>query len=110
MKVRLKRDFEDDVDGICDLSTETAYEVLGIEADDYRIVDDAGDPVLFSPHLFDIVDPSEPLDWVSNIGDEGERYAYPAELNEVGFFERYFDGDVTTVQTLSDYLRRRPRL
>jgi hypothetical protein len=74
-----------------DLSEEQQYFVLGIEADDYRILNDIGKPYLYSPELFDIVDPTEPHDWVTEFGEDGERYAYPAPLNAAGFFEDFFD-------------------
>jgi hypothetical protein len=75
------------------------YPVIGIEADDYRIIDDDGRPFLYDPALFEIIDPREPSDWVSELGEEGERYAYPAPLNRRGFFEDYHDGDPKAVST-----------
>jgi hypothetical protein len=63
------------------------YEVIGIEGDDDRIVDDTGDPVLFNPDCFEIVDPTEPSFWQIKIGADGERYAYPLEWGNSGFFE-----------------------
>lgn len=74
-----------------DLSEEEQYFVLGIEADDYRILNDAGKPYLYSPELFDVIDPAEPDDWVTDFGEDGERYSYPPPLNVVGFFEDFFD-------------------
>ena len=74
-----------------DLSEEQQYFVLGIEADDYRILNDVGKPYLYSPELFDVVDPTEPANWVTELGEDGERYSYPTPLNEVGFFEDFFD-------------------
>lgn len=67
------------------------YYVIGIEADTYRLICDDGDPCLYEPEIFEVVDPSEPEDWVIIMGTEGERYAYPPPLNEVGFFEDYHD-------------------
>jgi hypothetical protein len=74
-----------------DLSDEQEYFVLGIEADDYRILNDVGKPYLYAPELFEVVDPTELEDWVTEFGEEGERYSYPAPLNEAGFFEDFFD-------------------
>ena len=67
------------------------YEVIGIEADSYRIVDDTGDPVLFHPECFEITDSAEPEFWEVSIGDDGERYAYPPAWDKPGFFEDYHD-------------------
>ena len=47
------------------------------------------DPVLYDPACFRIVDPQEPEFWVCEIGEDGERYCYPPEWSEVGFFEDY---------------------
>lgn len=73
------------------------YEVLGIEADDYRILDDikneftGNDPVLVDAECFEIIDPLEPDFWVCETGNNGERYCYPPEWKEPGFFEDYHD-------------------
>ncbi len=75
-----------------DLDPDEQYFVIGIEADDYRILNDFGKPYLYPPDLFDVMEDREPLCWITEYGDEGERYAYPPALNEVGFFEDYFDG------------------
>ncbi len=74
-----------------DLSEDQPYFVIGIEADDYRILNDAGKPYLYPAALFDVIDAREPQDWITEIGDDGERYSYPEPLNEVGFFEDFFD-------------------
>jgi hypothetical protein len=42
--------------------------------------------------LFEVIDSSEPTIWITEYGDDGERYSYPPVLNDVGFFEDYFDG------------------
>lgn len=67
------------------------YEVLGIEGDFLRLLTDAGEPVLFDPACFEVTDPAEPKFWVSTIGEEGERYAYPIEWAVPGFFEDWHD-------------------
>jgi len=74
-----------------DLSPQQNYVVIGIEADDFRILNDHGRPYLYPSRLFEIVDPREPQNWVVELGDDGERYAYPPQLNESGFFEDFFD-------------------
>ena len=87
------------------LSLDRRYEVLGIEGDFYRILDDpekkpyGNDPVLFEPDCFEIVDPQEPKFWINEYGEEGERYSYPPEWHHIGFFEDYHDG-VPEVRTI----------
>jgi hypothetical protein len=75
-----------------DLTPGQQYVVIGIEADDLRILNDQGSPYLYPHHLFEVIDPREPEDWVVEFGEGGERYAYPPPLNESGFFEDFFDG------------------
>ncbi len=106
MKVRL--DIQEAVvepDGAIynDLTIGNVYRVIGIEADYYRIMSDEGCPYLYPPELFTVVDPSEPQDWITTYGEEGERYAYPEALNAPGFFEDYFDDDKEAMRTLRLY-------
>lgn len=82
-----------------DLTPGHPYVVIGIEADHYRVLNDHGRPYLYPCALFEIVDTREPGDWISEVGDEGERYAYPFPLNTAGFFEDFFDEDVQAVAT-----------
>jgi hypothetical protein len=65
--------------------------VIGIEADDFRVLNDVGRPYLYPSRLFAVIDWREPADWVTEFGDDGERYAYPPPLNKPGFFEDFFD-------------------
>ncbi|MBI4640414.1 MAG: hypothetical protein HY731_06950 [Candidatus Tectomicrobia bacterium] len=82
-----------------DLTPGQPYVAIGIEADEYRLLNDHGRPYLYPQGLFEIVDPREPTDWISEVGEEGERYAYPSPLNAVGFFEDFFDDDEEAVAT-----------
>ena len=75
-----------------DLTPNQPCFVIGIEADDYRILNDSGKPYLYPSDLFEVVDSQEPSIWITDYGDDGERYSYPPMLNETGFFEDYFDG------------------
>jgi len=63
-----------------DLKPGQAYVVIGIEADDLRILNDAGRPFLYPRRLFTLVDSQEPSDWVTEYGEEGERYAAVVHL------------------------------
>ena len=90
MKVILKQ--TNTLDGciIWSLALGQTYEVIGIEGDYYRIIDDTDDPVLFDTTCFDVVDILEPVFWKSFLED-GVRYAYPPEWQRPGFFEDYHD-------------------
>jgi len=82
-----------------DLSPGQPYLVIGIEADDYRLLSDLGKPYLYPHGLFTVTDASQPADWVTETGDDGEHYAYPPALNTPGFFEDFFEGKAQAVQT-----------
>src|SRR2546425_9206096 len=62
-----------------DLSPRQPYVVIGIEADQFRILNDAGRPYLYPPRLFACIDSREPDDWVEERGDDGERYVRSEE-------------------------------
>lgn len=88
------------------LTPGNVYRVLGIESDALRIVDDTGEPILFAHQAFEDVDPIEPADWISERGEDGERYAYPPELRRPLFsFERWHDGDPAARAQLGRHLR-----
>ena len=82
-----------------ELTPKQPYVVIGIEANDYRILNDQGKPFLYPARLFRVVDDREPADWLDTCGDDGERYAYPPPLNTVGFFEDFFDNQPDAVAT-----------
>jgi hypothetical protein len=90
-----------------DLSPRQPYVVIGIEADQLRILNDAGRPYLYPPRLFACLDPREPHDWVEERGDDGERYAYPPALSKPGFFEDFFDAKPQAVRTFWRVVNRR---
>lgn len=82
-----------------DLSPEQVYVVIGIEADDFRLLNDQGRPYLYAYECFEIIDPRQPDDWITEIGEDGERYAYPLALSKVGFFEDFFAAQQQAVAT-----------
>lgn len=90
-----------------DLTVNQLYGVIGVEADEFRILNDAGNPFLYPPRLFTVVDAREPADWVTEEGEDGERYAYPPPLNAPGFFEDFFDRKTKAVATFWCMVNRR---
>ena len=90
-----------------DLTCGLPYVVIGIEADEFRILNNAGRPFLYPPRLFSVLDKREPYDWVTEIGDDGERYAYPPPLNRPGFFEDFIDQKAKAVATFWRTVNRR---
>ena len=90
-----------------DLTPNQPYVVIGIESDDFRILNDQGRPFLCPADAFELIDPREPHDWVNEVGTDGERYAYPPLLNEVGFFEDFFNGCRRAVATFWQVVNQR---
>ncbi len=99
MLVKLTKTTTRDDRVITSLTIGQTYKVLGLEADMYRLLDDANQPYLFDPECFEVIDSIEPSFWVSKIGDEGERYCYPAQWSSPGFFEDFFDGNKQVIET-----------
>ena len=88
------------------LSPAKEYDVIGLNHDNFRVVDDKGEPVLFSRNIFDIVDNTIPLDWIWDRFSDDEYYASPPELHGPGFFEDFFDGKDEAFQRFQSYLKR----
>lgn len=107
MTVILREPYRPDGRGFLRLTVRKQYEVLGIEGDWFRILDETGEPVLFDPQCFEVTDPAEPDFWLSFVGDEGERYAYPPEWNVPGFFEKWHDGNVVVREAFAAQLAAR---
>src|SRR5438876_11896447 len=83
------------------------YVVIGIEADHLRILTNARRTFLYPPDLFSLVDHRETVDWVTEFGDDGERYSYPVPLNKSGFFEDFFDEKAKAVATFLRVVNQR---
>ncbi len=73
------------------------YVVVGVDDQHYRVMDDAGEPILFPKELFSVVDGTIPSGWVRVEYDDGEYHIDPLETSGVGFYEDYFDRDERAV-------------
>jgi hypothetical protein len=82
-----------------DLTPGQPYLVLGIEADDFRILNDRGRPYLYPREIFTVVDAREPDDWVNELGEDND--ATPIRLPSIA------SASLRTTSTAS--LRRSPR-
>lgn len=89
-----------------DLSAGQRYVVIGLEADDFRLLNDQGRPYLYPKDLFEVEDATRPSDWVLVVGEDGETYAYPPALGGIGFFEDYFDGREEAVRVFWQAVNR----
>lgn len=99
MIVKLIKQFSEEDDAKLEsLTIGRVYEVIGIEADYFRIIcDTEKEPYLYPPECFDIVDHTKPSFWITEFGEDGEEYSYPEEWNKAGYFEAYFE-EVTGVK------------
>lgn len=91
------------------LTIGAVYEVVGIECDMYRIINDLGDPVLFGAELFRMVDRTRPTSWVSQTHD-GAEYAYAPPFGKPGFWEDYHDHVPAARRAFNRYLNKHLRL
>lgn len=90
------------------LTVGAEYEVIGIESDDLRILDDQGNPVLFDPGLFRVIDPSRPSAWRTRRLD-GTEYSYAPPFGKPGFWEDYHDGVPSALRAFNRYINRHLR-
>ena len=67
------------------------YEVIGIDCNDYRIINDEDDPCLYDNSKCEVLENFEPDFWVKEVDKDGDIYAYPFSWSGVGFFEDYHD-------------------
>src|SRR5262245_28507161 len=81
------------------------YEVLGLDHESFRILDDKGEPILFPKTLFTVIDKQVPADWIWDRYGDDEYYANPPELHEAGFYEDLFDHKPDAVNRFDSYLR-----
>jgi hypothetical protein len=88
------------------LNPKMIYEVIGIEGDDFRIINNDNEPCLYSLKLFRIVNKKEPEFWVNEFGEGGERHSYPKAINTPGFFDAFFNGDKKTNNNFETILKK----
>jgi hypothetical protein len=69
------------------------YVVMGYSEGYYRVVSDAGEPILYPKYLFDVESIWEPSDWVREEYGDGGYNVGPPECMARGFYERWFDRD-----------------
>ena len=82
------------------------YPVVGISADHLRIINDVGEPILYEPQIFDIIDDTLPADWVCTAVTDEDGVCYyrnPPGLDAPGFYEDYFDGVDYAVARFEQY-------
>jgi hypothetical protein len=80
------------------------YLCVGIEYNNYcRVVDEDGEPVLFSRRWFEKF-AKYPKSWIRREYSDGEFFIYPPELSKQYFFAKWFDGDPATLKEFAAYI------
>lgn len=74
------------------LSYDTEYYVIGQSAGYYRIINNYGDPLLYSTRMFDIVEGGFPKDWIKKDVGGGGVSIDPPGLHKPGFYEDVHEG------------------
>jgi len=82
------------------------YDVIGLDHESFRVVDDKGEPILFPKSLFSVIDDHIPDDWIWDRYAEDEYYANPPELQEPGFYEDFHDRKPDAIKRFDDFLQR----
>lgn len=95
-----------DSEGSCHpgISPGVVYAVVGIDQDNYRVINDRKEPVLYQKFLFRVVDDGIPQHWVRRDYEDGEYYIDPPEFSALNFYEKYFDREPGAVTTFNRYL------
>lgn len=89
-----------------DLTLGKRYVVLSLSWEDYRILNDNGEPLLFPKEEFDVVDAAVGEDWVRDEGDDGDWYLNPPEASGTFIFEDWHDDDPAARQAVCELARR----
>ncbi len=89
--------------GNINLSPNTCYQVVEIDDEHYRVINDIKEPILYPKELFTVVDDKFPSDWERIDYEDGEYYIGPKYFYRY-FYEDYFDGDKMTIKIFNLYL------
>ncbi len=108
MKVKANKNIDNHIGDDLDnekLTIGKVYDVIAVEGEYYRIIDDDHEPILYNRKLFEVVDSNIPPDWVETIFDD-EIFIEPLDTLKPGFYEDYFDGVPDVVQRYQQLLKK----
>lgn len=80
------------------------YDVIGLNWEMYRIIDEGKMPALYPKEYFDVIDPAIPNEWIWKRFEGNTYYADPPELAEPGFFERWYEHEESARKIFDEYL------
>jgi hypothetical protein len=98
MRVKLRADFRNLVtdgrlhQGVTPLES---YFVIEVAPENFRVIDDSGEPILYPKALFEVLDRTIPANWQFCEYPDGDYRLEPVSTGTAGFYERFFcsDGD-----------------
>jgi hypothetical protein len=110
MRVRLRADFASRTkDGRAHrgVTALEAYFVIGVNQEEFRVVDDKGEPILYPKDLFEVVDATLPSGWQFCEYPDGEYHLDPVATGAPGFYEDFFgsNGDRVAQSKAQQVLR-----
>lgn len=88
------------------------YHVLSVEKGvsdsiQYRLLGDTGHlPALHDAEQFEVISDKLPSNWVVGIQQRGSFELAPKKWMTLGYWERYFDGDVEAVKVFEEETKR----
>jgi hypothetical protein len=80
------------------------YAILGIEGNSHRVICDCGCPCLINETNINEYTWSPPIEWDTELWEDGELFCYPNCFFEYGFFEDVFDRDIKSLKVVEKYL------
>ncbi len=75
------------------LSSDGEFYVLGVDEENYRLINRNGEPILYPKDLFEVLDASIPSGWHFHDYEDGEYHLQPARTAEPGFYEDWHGSD-----------------
>lgn len=88
------------------LSIYKIYDVIEINDEYYRVINERKEPILYPKYLFIVIDSYIPQSWTRHDYEDGEYFIGPPELNKKGFYEDFFDGDQKAISLFWEIMNR----
>ncbi len=108
MKVKTKENVHQlDIEGLehPGLRENKVYDVIGLDDENFRVIDEKGEPILYPKYLFVVIDDFVPSRWIKREYSDGEYFIDPPELSKRGFYEDYFDHKEYAIKLFEAVLR-----
>lgn len=81
------------------------YHILGITSENFIVLDNDCEPILFPQGDFHVVDPRVPSDWIWKYSAIEDFWGLASVLSN-GDLEKFHDGDQVTISKFNSYLQQ----